>query len=205
MSGGLADLFTPDAVWEGAGPLYTEKFGRTSGPVAIAAMLSPYLPPNPHFRANAHLLHPGTTRTEGDEVRGRSLMQQVSRYASSEAELIVARLDVAFRVTTGGALIRHAGRGRNAGCGSPPGAAGRGPRSWRSGTWGTGRPARTGSWVRLRWLVHRRSELMGRQVYPRTRPRGGGPALWADGVVLRRSDRRRPRGRRCAACPSAPA
>ncbi|MEU5272349.1 hypothetical protein AB0G77_28165 [Streptomyces hygroscopicus] len=70
MSGGLADLFTPDAVWEGAGPLYTEKFGRTSGPEAIAAMLSAYLPPNPHFRANAHLLHPGTTRTRATRSGG---------------------------------------------------------------------------------------------------------------------------------------
>ncbi|MEU4893222.1 nuclear transport factor 2 family protein [Streptomyces sp. NPDC044780] len=106
-SGTLADLFTPDAVWEGVGPLYTEKFGRTTGPAAIAAMLAAYLPPNPHFRANAHLLHPGTTHVEGDEVRGRWLMQQVSRYESGAAELIVARLDVTFRVAADGARIRH--------------------------------------------------------------------------------------------------
>ncbi|MFC4502178.1 MULTISPECIES: nuclear transport factor 2 family protein [Streptomyces] len=97
VSGSLAELFTPDAVWEGVGPLYTAKFGRTAGPTAIEAMLSAHLPPNGDFRANVHLLHPGTTYADGDEVRGRWLMQQLSRYESGTAEVVVARLEVTFR------------------------------------------------------------------------------------------------------------
>ncbi|MDT2005403.1 nuclear transport factor 2 family protein [Rhodococcus opacus] len=98
VTGRLDDLFTPDAVWEGLGPLYTEKFGRTTGRAAIAAMLSAHLPPNGHFRSNVHLLHPGTTSADGEEVRGRWLMQQLSRFDSGAAELVVARLDVTFRI-----------------------------------------------------------------------------------------------------------
>ncbi|MFB6675397.1 nuclear transport factor 2 family protein [Streptomyces sp. NPDC056390] len=104
-TGRLEDLFTPDAVWEGAGPLYTAKFGRTTGPAAIAAMLSAHLPPHGHFRANVHLLHPGTIHVDGDEVRGRWLMQQLSRYDSGSAELVLARLELVIRIDGGSARI----------------------------------------------------------------------------------------------------
>ncbi|WP_413810709.1 nuclear transport factor 2 family protein [Streptomyces sp. OE57] len=106
-TGRLEDLFTPDAVWEGVGPLYAAKFGRTTGARAIAEMVSAHLPPNPHFQANVHLLHPGTTDTDGDQVRGRWLMQQLSRYESGGAELLVARLEVDFRIEEVRARIRH--------------------------------------------------------------------------------------------------
>ncbi|MEV0777813.1 nuclear transport factor 2 family protein [Streptomyces sp. NPDC050433] len=96
-SGTLAELFTPDAVWEGVGPLYAAKFGRTTGSAAIEKMLSAHLPPHGHFRANVHLLHPGTTHVDGDEIRGRWLMQQLSRYDSGAAEAVVARLELTFR------------------------------------------------------------------------------------------------------------
>ena len=52
----LAGLFTPDAVWEGIGPQYAQKFGRLEGTAAIVAMLGRYLPPDPHFSANLHFL-----------------------------------------------------------------------------------------------------------------------------------------------------
>jgi len=107
VTGTLEDLFTPDAVWEGVGPLYTAKFGRTTGARAIAEMVAAHLPPNPHFQANVHLLHPGTTSAEGDEVRGRWLMQQLSRYVSGAAELVVARLEADFRIDGDTARIRH--------------------------------------------------------------------------------------------------
>ncbi|MER5748611.1 nuclear transport factor 2 family protein [Streptomyces sp. NPDC002088] len=106
-TGSLEDLFTADAVWEGVGPLYSARFGRTTGPEEIAAMLSAHLPPNPHFRANVHLLHPGTTYVDGDEVRGRWLMQQLSRYDTGAAELVVARLELAFRIDEDRARISH--------------------------------------------------------------------------------------------------
>ncbi|MFB8267567.1 nuclear transport factor 2 family protein [Streptomyces sp. NPDC055955] len=104
-SGSLAELFTPDAVWEGVGPLYAAKFGRTTGPAAIEAMLSAHLPPHGHFRANVHLLHPGTTYVDDDEVRGRWLMQQLSRYDSGAAEVVVARLELTFRSEGADVLI----------------------------------------------------------------------------------------------------
>jgi hypothetical protein len=96
--GDLGDLFTEDAVWEGGGDAYAEKFGRTEGRTAIVAMLAEYLPPHPHFRANVHLLFPGTVDTDGTTARGSWPMQQLSRYESGSAEVMVARLDVTFRL-----------------------------------------------------------------------------------------------------------
>ncbi|MFD4507355.1 nuclear transport factor 2 family protein [Streptomyces sp. NPDC058457] len=96
--GDLGDLFTEDAVWEGGGGAYAEKFGRTEGRAAIVSMLSGYLPPRPHFRTNVHLLFPGTVDDDGDTAHGSWLMQQLSRYESGDAEMTVARLDVTFRL-----------------------------------------------------------------------------------------------------------
>lgn len=96
--GELGDLFTDDAVWEGAGAAYADRFGRVEGREAIVAMLSTYLPPHPHFRSNVHLLFPGTVERTDGGARGRWPMQQLSRYASGTAELMVARLDVTFRL-----------------------------------------------------------------------------------------------------------
>ncbi|MPY57106.1 nuclear transport factor 2 family protein [Streptomyces spongiae] len=97
-TGDLADLFTEHAVWEGGGSAYAEKFGRTEGREAIVAMLSAYLPPSPHFRTNVHLLFPGTVDTDGRTARGSWPMQQLSRYESGDTEVMVARLDVTFRL-----------------------------------------------------------------------------------------------------------
>ncbi|MBP8534413.1 nuclear transport factor 2 family protein [Streptomyces sp. MK37H] len=96
--GELGDLFTEDAVWEGGGAAYAEKFGRTEGRAAIVEMLSGYLPPNPHFQTNVHLLFPGTVDVGGTTARGSWPMQQLSRYESGDSEIMVARLDVTFRL-----------------------------------------------------------------------------------------------------------
>ncbi|MGW4912559.1 nuclear transport factor 2 family protein [Streptomyces sp. NPDC004270] len=96
--GELGELFTEDAVWEGGGGAYAEKFGRTEGREAIVAMLSEYLPPSPHFRTNVHLLFPGTVDLKGATAHGSWSMQQLSRYESGRAEVMVARLDVTFRL-----------------------------------------------------------------------------------------------------------
>ncbi|MFG3289121.1 nuclear transport factor 2 family protein [Streptomyces sp. NPDC048179] len=96
--GDLADLFTEDAVWEGGGSTYAGKFGRTEGREAIVSMLSGYLPPSPHFRTNVHLLFPGTVDVDGSTAQGSWSMQQLSRYESGGAEMMVARLDVTFRL-----------------------------------------------------------------------------------------------------------
>ncbi|MFE4539340.1 nuclear transport factor 2 family protein [Streptomyces scopuliridis] len=96
----LGDLFTEDAVWEGGGSDYAAKFGRTEGRAAIVTMLAGYLPPSPHFRANVHLLFPGTAHADADgsSAHGSWLMQQLSRYDSGQTEVMVARLDVSFRL-----------------------------------------------------------------------------------------------------------
>ena len=96
--GDLGELFTEDAVWEGGGSAYAEKFGRTEGRKAIVGMLSGYLPPNPYFRTNVHLLFPGTVEAGDAVARGRWQMQQLSQYAAGGAQLLVARLDVTFRL-----------------------------------------------------------------------------------------------------------
>ncbi|MGP4045390.1 nuclear transport factor 2 family protein [Streptomyces sp. 2A115] len=96
--GELEELFTEDAVWEGGGAVYGERFGRTEGREAIVAMLSAYLPPNPHLRTNVHLLLPGTCTTTGSTVYGSWPMQQLSRYESGDTEVMVAQLDVTFRL-----------------------------------------------------------------------------------------------------------
>ncbi|MER7795507.1 nuclear transport factor 2 family protein [Streptomyces sp. NPDC097640] len=96
--GELGDLFTEDAVWEGGGEAYTEKFGRIEGREAIVEMLSAYLPPNPHFRANVHSLFPGTVDVDEGRAKGSWQMQQLSRYETGDAEIVIARLDVTFRL-----------------------------------------------------------------------------------------------------------
>ncbi|MFD8811621.1 nuclear transport factor 2 family protein [Streptomyces sp. NPDC059627] len=101
-AGGLGELFTDDAVWEGVGPEYAGEFGRLEGRAAILDMLAGYLPPSPHFRENVHLLFPGTLDLRAGTARGTWLMQQLSRYASGAAELRVARLDVTFRLAPDG-------------------------------------------------------------------------------------------------------
>ncbi|MER5182238.1 nuclear transport factor 2 family protein [Streptomyces sp. NPDC002896] len=105
--GELGDLFTDDAVWEGVGPKYGDKFGRTVGREAIVEMISAYLPPNSHFRENVHLLFPGNIDLGDSTARGSWLMQQLSRYESGAAEVMVARLDVTFRFDARRALIRR--------------------------------------------------------------------------------------------------
>ncbi|MGW1030136.1 nuclear transport factor 2 family protein [Streptomyces sp. NPDC002577] len=105
--GEIGDLFTDDAVWEGVGPKYGDKFGRTEGREAIVEMISAYLPPNSHFRENVHLLFPGNIDLGDSTARGSWLMQQLSRYESGAAEVMVARLDVTFRFDARRALIRR--------------------------------------------------------------------------------------------------
>lgn len=107
----LAALFSDDAVWEGIGPQYADKFGRLSGGEQIVAMLKRYLPPSPHFATNVHFLTSEHIDVEGDRAKGRWIMLQASGYVDGKAELIAARLEVDFvpaREDRGGAwLIRH--------------------------------------------------------------------------------------------------
>ncbi|MEU3269850.1 nuclear transport factor 2 family protein [Saccharomonospora sp. NPDC006951] len=103
--GELAELFTDDVVWEGIGSAYAGKFGRTRGKQAVADMVGSYLPPNPHFESNVHILGQGTVELTGTSASGCWLMQQISHYRTGERELMVARLEVDFRLTPRRALI----------------------------------------------------------------------------------------------------
>ncbi|WP_175869895.1 nuclear transport factor 2 family protein [Burkholderia sp. BCC0397] len=107
----LADLFTADAVWEGVGPQYAQKFGRLEGTAAIVAMLGRYLPPDPHFSANLHFLTSESIEIGAGHAsaRGCWIMLQASRYADGSAELIAARLTVDFAPADDGCtwLIHH--------------------------------------------------------------------------------------------------
>ncbi|MGI4855727.1 MAG: nuclear transport factor 2 family protein [Janthinobacterium lividum] len=98
IPGTLADLFTPDAVWEGVGALYAKKFGQTVGVAAIIDMLQRYLPPTRHFATNVHLLGMASIHVSADAQRatGRWIMQQSSIYVDHRAENIVARLHIDF-------------------------------------------------------------------------------------------------------------
>ncbi|SEQ62395.1 SnoaL-like domain-containing protein [Pseudomonas sp. NFACC02] len=101
----LAQLFCDDAVWQGLGSGYAAKFGRRVGREAIVAMLMGYLPPNRHFQFNAHFLSGEQITVDGHQAKGRWLMQQISRYDSGQAELIVAALNLEFIREAGAWLI----------------------------------------------------------------------------------------------------
>ncbi|SAK57611.1 hypothetical protein AWB80_02302 [Caballeronia pedi] len=107
----LAALFTDDAVWEGIGPQYAQKFGRMQGRAAIVEMLQAYLPPSPHFSTNVHFLTSEHIEVRSDIAKGRWIMLQASGYADEKAELIAARLEIDFVLSPRDAhdewLIRH--------------------------------------------------------------------------------------------------
>jgi hypothetical protein len=105
----LAALFTQDAIWEGIGPQYTQKFGRLRGHEAILAMLQRYLPPVPHFATNVHFLTSEIIEVDGARAKGRWIMLQASGYVDARAELIAARLEIDFVPAQDGRnwLIQH--------------------------------------------------------------------------------------------------
>ena len=105
----LAALFTQDAIWEGIGPRYTQKFGHLRGHEAILAMLQRYLPPVPHFATNVHFLTSETIEVDGARAKGRWIMLQASGYVDARAELIAARLEIDFVPAQDGRnwLIQH--------------------------------------------------------------------------------------------------
>ena len=107
----LTGLFTEDAIWQGVGPQYAEKFGALTGREAIIAMLARYLPPTPHFSVNTHFMASETIDVDAcaTHATGRWIMLQASGYVAGGAELVSARLDVDFVPAADGRrwLIRH--------------------------------------------------------------------------------------------------
>jgi hypothetical protein len=105
----LAALFAEDAIWEGIGPQYAQKFGRVEGRAEIVAMLQRYLPPTPHFTTNVHFLTAETIEVAGSSAKGRWVMLQASGYVDAQAQLISARLEVDFSPSHDGGqwLIQH--------------------------------------------------------------------------------------------------
>ncbi|WDY59071.1 nuclear transport factor 2 family protein [Pseudomonas sp. PSKL.D1] len=103
----LQALFTDDAIWEGVGSKYAQKFGRLVGSTSIAAMLASYLPPSPHFVFNAHFLTSEDIKSDVVSANGQWLMQQVSSYEDGRSELIVARLNIDFALVDDHWKISH--------------------------------------------------------------------------------------------------
>ena len=104
----LGDLFSPDAIWEGIGTLYTQTFGRQVGRDAIAEFLGSYLAPrSSHFTMNAHFLSSDVVTVDGNSAHGQWAMQQISTYADGRTELIGARLSIDFCQQDGSWKIRH--------------------------------------------------------------------------------------------------
>lgn len=100
----LADLFTEDAVWEGVGVQYAEKFGRHQGRAAIAAFVGGYLAPSTHFKRNHHFVTSDQVYVDSDGcgAHGQWLMLQLSTYGDDTAQAITARLNVNFSPLPGG-------------------------------------------------------------------------------------------------------
>ncbi|HWJ35273.1 MAG TPA: nuclear transport factor 2 family protein [Steroidobacteraceae bacterium] len=94
----LASLFTPDAVWVGAGARYGAAFGGHHGRSAIVAMFEAYRTP-PHFAFNAHFLTSETIAVADDSAQGRWMMLQTSTYSSGSSDLRSAKLTVDFART----------------------------------------------------------------------------------------------------------
>ena len=103
----LQALFSRDAVWEGVGSHYQNKFGCVTGREAIGKMLMSYLPPNPHFIFNSHFLTSEQISGDLSRTQGQWLMQQLSIYQDGSSELIVARLSITFVVESGDWLIER--------------------------------------------------------------------------------------------------
>ncbi|WP_033292458.1 nuclear transport factor 2 family protein [Amycolatopsis jejuensis] len=105
----LGALFTEDAIWEGTGAEYAQRFGSTQGRDAIVKMLFGYQSAENPLVRNVHLLFPGRVAVSGDTAEGSWQMQQLSSYADGRAEVMVARLDVEFRTAGPDALISRFG------------------------------------------------------------------------------------------------
>jgi SnoaL-like domain len=105
----LGALFTAEAIWEGVGPHYAQKFGQLHGPAEILAMLTRYLPPTPHFTSNTHFLTSEAIEVNDDasQARGRWILLQASGYVAGHAELVAARLEVDFAREQEAWPIRH--------------------------------------------------------------------------------------------------
>lgn len=95
---GIADLFTPDAIWEGVGRRAADTFGRHHGAAAIATFVQSYLAPSPHFSRNLHFLASEhiAVAMDGQSARGQWLMLQLSSYGAGGAQAISARLAIDF-------------------------------------------------------------------------------------------------------------
>ncbi|ALS66633.1 MULTISPECIES: nuclear transport factor 2 family protein [Pandoraea] len=106
----LKDLFASDAIWQGIGPHYANKFGYLQGHEQIIGMLNRYHPPVPHFTLNVHFLTTETIEVNPDAefAKGRWIMLQTSAYVAGNSELIGAKLEIDFKPSVDGTwLIQH--------------------------------------------------------------------------------------------------
>ncbi|MGB5078674.1 MAG: nuclear transport factor 2 family protein [Sphingorhabdus sp.] len=92
----LANLFTPDARWEGKGR-YQEALGSYRGREAIVEMIRSYCVPKPHFALTAHFFSSEFLLTNGDDAHGEWMMLQTSEYADGKADLRSAAISMEFK------------------------------------------------------------------------------------------------------------
>lgn len=92
----LGQLFSKNAIWEGAGARYKSTFGGHNGREAIVKFLETYQSPTPHFQSNVHFLTSETVTVNGDNAVGSWVMLQTPSFSNGESFVLAARLSLEF-------------------------------------------------------------------------------------------------------------
>ncbi|MBV2149806.1 nuclear transport factor 2 family protein [Sphingobium sp. AS12] len=98
------DLFSANAIWEGVGGRYAERFGRFEGRDAIAGAMRLALDETPSYRFNLHLLT-NELWMPGSALTGAWLLQQFSVLNDERAIEATAEIRVTFDVAGGAVTI----------------------------------------------------------------------------------------------------
>jgi hypothetical protein len=103
----IADLFTPDAIWEGVGGAHGSQFGRQIGRAQIAAHFERFYTREPVQVFNTHYLCSEWLKATPPEVEGRWVQFQPWVNTQGESLLRSSRLHVSFGSHHGDWLISH--------------------------------------------------------------------------------------------------
>jgi hypothetical protein len=107
-SGAIAELFTEDAVWEGAGAAHGAQFGRKVGPAAIAEHMAEFFGRrDPQLVFNTHYLCTECLVATAEAAEGTWVQFQPWIHDDGTAVLRSSRLQVRFRDTPDGWRIAH--------------------------------------------------------------------------------------------------
>ncbi|WP_298397634.1 nuclear transport factor 2 family protein [Sphingobium sp.] len=104
----IANLFTPDAIWEGVGGAHGAQFGQMIGRDAIAAHFERfYTQASPPQIFNTHYLCTESLTASADKAEGHWVQFQPWVDAEGQSLLRSSRLHVQFALTDGQWLIAH--------------------------------------------------------------------------------------------------